>query len=167
VASVRAGEISLAFGPKTPKSAEDFDSFEFEGVAYRPTQPWFEDGIVRIAAGAEFVWATGPERTLVECARLPANAGGAAELLRAVPALPELDPGEVLKWVDQYADAVVASRIGYLLQTSERPERELGLLAALEKRRPSFRAYFDPRRRRGKLVTRWNLLVPPELLQNR
>jgi predicted transcriptional regulator of viral defense system len=147
-------------------SLHRFESFEYEGIRYRHTQPWFEDGRVRVSVGEEFVWATSPERTLVECARVPSNAGGVAELLRSVSALLELDPDELLKWVDQYGDAAVASRVGYLLQATERPERELQVLAALEHRRPSFRAYFDPGKRRGKLVSRWNLLVPAELLES-
>lgn len=147
-------------------SPHRFDSFEYEGVRYRHTLPWFEDGRVRVSVGEEFVWATSPERTLVECARVPSNAGGVAELLRSLSALPELERDQLLKWVDHYGDATVASRLGYLLQAAERPERELRVLAALERRRPSFRAYFDPGKRRGKLVSRWNLLVPPELLES-
>lgn len=147
-------------------SPHRFDSFEYEGIQYRHTHPWFEDGRVRISVGEEFVWVTSLERTLVECARVPSNAGGVAELLRSVSALPELDRDRLLKWVDHYGDAAVASRVGYLLQETERPERELQVLAALEHRRPSSRAYFDPGRRRGKLVSRWNLLVPAELLDS-
>lgn len=148
-------------------SPHRFDSFEFEAVAYRHTRPWIEDGRVRVTVGQEFVWATSPERTLVECARVPSNVGGVAELLRSVSALPELDPDELVKWVDHYGDAAVASRVGYLLQVVERPDREVRVLAALEKRRPKFRAYFDPGKRRGKLVARWNLLVPAELREQR
>lgn len=147
-------------------SPHRFDSFEYEGIGYRHTHPWFEDGRVRVLVGEEFVWATSPERTLVECARVPSNTGGVAELLRGVSALPELDRDELLKWVDHYGDASVASRVGYLLQSTERPDRELRVLADLEHRRPSSRAYFDPGKRRGKLVSRWNLLVPAELLDS-
>lgn len=146
-------------------SPHRFDSFEFEGVSYRHVRPWIEEGRIRVSVGPEFVWVTSAERTLVECARVPANAGGAAELLRSVSGLPDLNPDEVLKWVDHYGDAAVAARLGYLLQVNQRPAREVRVLGALEQRRPAFRVYFDPGKRRGKLVARWNLLVPPELLQ--
>lgn len=148
-------------------SPHRFDAFEFESVRYRHTRPWFEDGRVRLSAGQEFVRSTSPERTLVECARVPSNAGGVAELLRSASALPELDPDELLRWVDRYADAVVAARVGYVLQTVDRPEGELKMLAALERRRPKSNAYLDPGRRKGKLVPRWNLFVPVELLETR
>lgn len=147
-------------------SPHRFDSFEFEGIRYRHTHPWLEDGRVRVSVGQEFVWATSPERTLVECARVPSNAGGVAELLRSASAVPELGRDELLKWVDYYGDATVASRLGFLLQVAERPERELHVLAALERRRPSFPGYFDPGKRKGRLVSRWNLLVPPDLLES-
>lgn len=142
-----------------------FDTFEFEGVLYRHVRPWKEEGRVRVSVGPESVWVTSAERSLVESARVPSNAGGVAELLRSVSGLPELDPDEVTRWLDHYGDAVAAARVGYLLQVADRPDRELRLLAALEKRRPRSRAYLDPGKRRGKLVARWNLLVPPELLE--
>lgn len=142
-----------------------FDSFEYEGIRYRHTRPWIDEGLIRVSVGEEFVWVTSAERTLVECARVSSNAGGMAELLRSLSALPELDRAQLLKWVDHYEDATVASRVGYLLQSTERPDRELTILAALEHRRPSSRAYFDPGKRRGRLVSRWNLIVPAELLE--
>lgn len=147
-------------------SLSRFDTFEFEGVLYRHVRPWKDEGRVRVSVGPEFVWASSAERTLVECARVPSNAGGVADLLRSITGLPELDPDEVLLWLDHYGDAAAAARVGYLLQVTDRPEREFPLLSALEQRRPRSRVYFDPSKRSGKLVARWNLLVPPQLLEN-
>src|SRR6266511_4631111 len=80
-----------------------FESFEYDGLLYRRALPWPpEDGLVKVSVGPEFVWTTTAERTLVDCVRVPANAGGMAELLRGVSALPDLNGEGLLRWVDHY-----------------------------------------------------------------
>src|SRR6266496_4125958 len=69
-------------------SQRRFEPFEYDGVLYRRALPWPADALVKVSVGPEFVWATTPERTLVDCVRVPANAGGMAELLRGLSALP-------------------------------------------------------------------------------
>lgn len=145
-------------------SPHRFDSFEHDGIKYRRTRPWTEQGRKKVPAGPEFVWVTTPERTLVECTRIPSNAGGFAELLRAAAALPRLDPQELLRWVDHYAEANLAARLGFLLETTERREEEVAILPELERRRPSTRNYLVRDQRGGRLVSRWNLIVPSHLL---
>lgn len=145
-------------------SSRRFDSFEHEGIRYRRTQPWTEEGRKKVSVGPEFVWVTTPEKTLVDCARIPSNVGGFAELLRAAAALPRLDPQELLRWVDHYAEANLAARLGFLLETTERREEEVAILPELERRRPSTRNYLVRDQRGGRLVARWNLIVPSNLL---
>lgn len=145
-------------------SPRRFDSFEHEGIRYRRTQPWTEEGRKKVSVGPEFVWVTTPEKTLVECARIPSNAGGFAELLRAAAALPRLDPQELLRWVDHYAEANLAARLGFLLENTEQREGEVAILPDLERRKPSTRIYLERGRRGGRLVRRWNLIVPSHLL---
>jgi predicted transcriptional regulator of viral defense system len=145
-------------------SPRRFDSFQFDGVLYRHVHPWMKEGCRKVSVGPEFVWATTAERTLVDCVRVPANAGGLAELLRAVPALPKLKPNELLRWIDHYAEKNLAARLGFLLETTDRGEDELAILPELERRRPSGRIYLERSRRGGRLVQRWNLIVPAHLL---
>lgn len=145
-------------------SPRRFDSFEHDGIKYRRTQPWAEQGRKKVPSGPEFVWVTTPERTLVECARLPSNAGGFAELLRAAAALPRLDPHELLWWVDHYAEASLSARLGFLLERTERREEEVAILSELEGRKPPAKIYLEGGQRRGRLVPRWNLIVPSHLL---
>ncbi len=148
-------------------SPRRFDSFEYESVLYRRALPWPEEGRVRIPVGPELVWATTPERTLVDCVRVPANAGGVAELLRAGAALPRLKPAELLRWVDHYREANLAARLGFLLEALRRPEADHALLEELERRRPRAPFYFEAASRGGTLVGRWNLIVPEHLLPAR
>lgn len=144
-------------------SPHRFTSFDFDGVRYRWVRPWIDDGLVSVTVGPEFVRATGPERTLVDCVRVPANAGGIEELSRAVDMLPVLDGEEVVRWVDHYGEPTIAARLGYLLERSGLHGPETPLVRALLERRPAHRVYLAERRPGGRLVSRWNVIVPPYL----
>lgn len=145
-------------------SPHRFEAFEFEGVAYRRALPWFEDGRARVTVGPEFVWVTTPERTLVECIRVPADTGGMTEVLRAAGALPPMDPAQLLAWTDRYGEANLAARLGFVLETVGRPTEELAALPELERRRPKSKVYLLPGTRGGRLLSRWNLIAPESLL---
>jgi predicted transcriptional regulator of viral defense system len=141
-------------------SPHRFSTFEFADVRYRWARPWIAEGIVRVPVGAEFVRATNPERTVVDCARVPANAGGVEELARALDMLPVLDVAEVLRWVDRYHEASLAARLGYLLELSGLHGPDTPMICALLERRPPHHVYLADRRPGGRLVSRWNLIVP-------
>lgn len=144
-------------------SPRRFAAFEYEGLFYRRALPWPEGALTRVTVGPEFVWATTPERTLVDCLRVPANAGGMAELLRSASGLPTLDPPEILRWVDHYGETNLAARTGFLLEALGRAGADT-LLEELERRGPRARVYLEPGSRGGKLLRRWNLIVPSHLL---
>ena len=144
-------------------SPHRFTAFEFAGIRYRWVRPWVPQGLVRVSVGPEFVWASRPERTLVDCVRVPANAGGIEELSRAIDMLPDLDPDEVVRWVDHYHEAALAARLGFLLEASGICLPRSPLVRALLQRRPAHRSYLSERRPGGRLIGRWNLIVPPHL----
>lgn len=144
-------------------SLHRFEAFEYDGLLYRRALPWPEDALVKVSVGPEFVWTTTAERTLVDCVRVPANAGGMAELLRGVSALPPLDGEALLRWVDHYGEANLAARVGFVLESSDLAGRAAKLLEELARRRPQARVYLEPATRGGKLVSRWNVIVPAHL----
>jgi len=144
-------------------SPHRFSTFEFAGMRYRWARPWVDDGIGRVSVGAEFVRTTNPARTLVDCVRIPANAGGIEELARAVDMMPVLDDEEVMRWVVRYHEAALAARLGYLLELSGQRGPETPLVRSLLQRRPSHRVYLAQRCPGGRLVSRWNLIVPSHL----
>ena len=144
-------------------SPHRFEAFEYDGLYYRRAQPWPEGALVKVSVGPEFVWATTVERTLVDCVRVPANAGGMAELLRGVGALPSVDGEQLLRWVEHYGEANLAARLGFVLESSDVAGRNAALLEELQRRRPHARVYLEPGTRGGRVVTRWNVIVPPHL----
>src|SRR6266540_3062940 len=124
-------------------SPHRFRAFEYGGVLYRRTMPWPENALVRVSVGPEFVWTTTVERTLVDCVRVPANAGGIAEILRGVGALPPVDGEQLLRWVEHYGEANLAARLGFVLESSDMARRDAALLQELERRRPHARVYLE------------------------
>lgn len=144
-------------------SPHRFEAFEYDGLLYRRAQPWPDGALVKVSVGPEFVWATTVERTLVDCVRVPANAGGMAELLRGVGALPPVDGEQLLRWVEHYGEANLAARLGFVLESSDMARRDAALLQELERRRPHARVYLEPGTRGGRVVTRWNVIVPAHL----
>lgn len=140
-------------------SPRRFEAFEHDGILYRRALPWPQGALVKVSIGPEFVWVTTRERTLVDCVRVPANAGGIADLLRGVGALGRLDSEQLLRWVDHYAEANLAARLGFVLEAVELASGEGRLFDELERRRPHARVYLEPDRRGGRLIKRWNLIV--------
>jgi predicted transcriptional regulator of viral defense system len=157
-ASAERSEVLVA-------SPHRFETFEYDGLVYRRVRPWPDDSLVKVPVGPEFVWATTPERTLVDSVRVPANAGGMAELLRGLTALPPLDGREVLRWVDHYSESNLAARLGYMLESLDLVGRDRALLYELERRRPRARVYLESGTRGGNVVRRWNVIVPAHLRQ--
>lgn len=143
-------------------SPHRFESFEYDGLFYRRALPWPENALVKVPVGPEFVWTTTLERTVVDCVRVPANAGGMAELLRGLSAMPALDGEQLLRWVDHYGEASLAARVGFVLESANVAGLERTLLE-LERRRPRARVYLESGTRGGRLVRRWNLIVPAHL----
>lgn len=89
------------------------------------------------------------------------NAGGVAELMR-LSGLAALEGADLLRWVDSYGEANLAARLGFVLESAGAGDEVT--LDALEHPRPVARTYLEPGVRGGRLVKRWNLIVPGYLL---
>jgi hypothetical protein len=87
------------------------------------------------------------------------------EVMRSAPAIPALAWSAVLTWVDHYSEASLAARLGFVAENAAWPWLTVEDLAELERRRPRSPRYLVPGARGGRLVARWNLIVPPGLDQ--
>ena len=154
VGGVERSEVLVA-------SPHRFGAFEYEGCSTDVHCRGLTAGWRRCPWGPEFVWVTTPERTLVDCVRVPVNAGGVAELMR-LSGLAALNSDQLLRWVDSYGEANLAARLGFVLESAGMSDD--AMLNALEARRPASRAYLEPGVRGGRLVKRWNLIVPSYLV---
>ena len=93
----------------------------------------------------------------------PGLAGGIDEVWRSLLSVPALDPGPLLEYVELLEKRTLAARVGFFLDCRRDelvvPKATLDRLRARIPRSP---VYLD-RSRRGRLVRRWRLVVPPDL----
>jgi predicted transcriptional regulator of viral defense system len=145
----------------------------FQGRAFLPVRPrapllsadrgerWI-DLVDR--AGIE-VRVTDLERTVVDVLDRPALAGGLDEVWRSLAQVPALDPTSLQDYVALLDSKTLAAKLGFFVESRRDELAALAtLLDWLQSRIPAGPVYMD-RARRGCLVARWALIVPPELLE--
>lgn len=144
----------------------------FEGrlfIPVRPRAPLLASGrgerwIEQIDRAGLEIRVTSLERTLVDVLDRPDLAGGVEEVWRSLHAVPALDPRLLEEYVNLVGSKTLAAKVGFFLE-ARREELVVpaALLERLRRRIPGAPVYMD-RRRKGRLVSRWALLVPAELL---
>ncbi|HEY3451466.1 MAG TPA: hypothetical protein VGK67_34220 [Myxococcales bacterium] len=114
-------------------------------------------GVVRVAT---------LERTLVDVFDAPDRGGGWEEIWRSLEMVEFFDLDAVIDYVGRLGSAIACARVGFFLEQHREPlmveERHL---AALQAHAPKGPRYLDPKRVPGKLVGRWNLIVPARVLE--
>ena len=106
------------------------------------------------------------ERLLVDSLDRMDLSGGWEEITNAFAYESGLDWDKMLKYARVLAHPATAARLGFMLEkyqdTMNVPEQTLTALEALVPETPE---HFFRSKRQGRLVKRWNLYVPDELLQ--
>jgi predicted transcriptional regulator of viral defense system len=114
-------------------------------------------------AGAE-VSVTSLERTVVDVFDRPDLCGGTEEVWRSCMSVPALDARELESYLRLLGAQTLVAKVAYFL---ERQADELAvpraMLTRLQALRPRVPVYVD-RRARGRLISRWNLIVPEHWL---
>lgn len=105
------------------------------------------------------------ERTLVDVLDAPDKGAGWEEVWRSLEQVEFFDLDAVIDYAQKLGSAIAAARVGFFLeQHRDTLMVEEAHLDALKRLGPGEPRYFDPRRQSGKLVTRWNLVVPEAIL---
>lgn len=105
------------------------------------------------------------ERTLVDVLNLPEHGGGWEEIWRSLEAVEFFDLDAVVAYALKLKSALTVARVGFFLdQHREKLMVEDPHLKTLQAHIPKQPSYLDRRRESGKLVSRWNLLVPERVL---
>jgi predicted transcriptional regulator of viral defense system len=129
------------------------------------TEPCQSLGLRRIEYSGKLLKTTGPERTLIEGFRRPAEVGGLQELVNSAGGFAVLDIGLLQEILECYNIANLWAAIGWFLEcfrkTFHVPKEVLDQMAEHCPRAPQ---YLDRNRREGIFVRRWNLLLPNELI---
>lgn len=143
----------------------------FEGRRFVPVRPraplraadrgerWIERAE---RAGVE-IRVTDLERTVVDVLDRPELAGGIEEVWRSLASVPAVDPTSLDDYVNLLGGRTLAAKVGFFLE-SRREDLVVpaAILERLRARIPRSPVFMD-RRRKGRLVARWALIVPQEV----
>ncbi len=114
-------------------------------------------------AGAE-ISVTTLERTVVDVFDRPDLCGGAEEVWRSCTSIPALDLRELESYLRLLKARTLAAKVAFFLeQRAEELVVPRLLLDRLRALRPRVPVYVD-RRAKGRLISRWNLIVPAHWL---
>lgn len=119
--------------------------------------------VVGLARAGMEVRVTSLERTVVDILDRPDLSGGMEEVWRSLASVEALDFTELTQYAEIIARPLLTARLGYVLEANaQRWLTPARLLAALEVKRPRGPVYLE-QRQPGRLVRRWNLIVPPDM----
>jgi len=154
---------------KTPRRQFNFRNVTFQAVQeplalIEKNQVNF--GTERAERLGQMVKLTGKERTLVDCLERPEYCGGYEELYRCAEKLPFLNFEVLAEYLRLRGKRVLFAKVGlFLEQYREAFFVEEDLLDYLEKQSPKQPFYLEGRNKKGRLVRRWNLIVPEKTLK--
>lgn len=96
------------------------------------------------------VVASDPEKTILDCLRLPRHAGGIEHVYRSIPG--DLDVDRIVRYAERLESGAVAARLGYLLERK-------GMLGSDERLRNLVSSYsaLEPGGDRVNPVAEWKL----------
>ncbi len=165
--SVQEQFIYTAFRPLAPFT---FRNHIFRGVKFpkslrRANQESF--GVVTVDRSGMEVRVTSLERTMVDVLNRPNLSGGWEEIWRSLEAVPFFDLDRVVEYALLLGNATTTAKVGFFLDQHRNPlmveEKHLKLLRRFRPLQPH---YLDrSRRESGRLVSKWNLVVPTEVLE--
>ena len=109
---------------------------------------------------------TGHERTLVDVLDAPKHGGSWEEIWRSLEGIEFVDLDFVVEYALRLGSALTIARVGFFLEQHKDELLVEGRhLEALRTRSPAQPSYFERRHRKGgKLLPRWNLIVPEQVL---
>ena len=114
----------------------------------------------------QMIKLTGKERTLVDCLERPEYCGGYEEVYRCAEKLPFLNFDVLAEYLRLRSRRVLFAKVGFFLeQHREAFFVEEKFLNYLEKQVPKQPLYLEGRSKKGRLVRRWNLIVPEKVLK--
>lgn len=159
----------IPFLTKTLSKPFTFQGTHFIPVAVPPPLRKLPDAgggiLVKECAGTT-IRVTSLERTLVDVLDAPRHGGGWAEVWRSLKSIEVLDLDAVISYAFKLRSAITVAKVGFYLEKRRNELRVEGRhLDRLGKKIPRYPVYFERgKREAGKLLARWNLIVPENLL---
>jgi len=152
----------------------DFRGNNFQGVLFPKSlrdkgQEFF--GVQNADRGGMWVRITSLERTMVDVLDRPALGGGWEEIWRSLESVEFFDIDEVVDYALLLENSTTVAKVGFYL---EKHRQELMVeekhLRRLRKHRPKKRTYMirdsaERKRSKTRLIRKWNLVVPEDILE--
>ncbi|MCF7936514.1 MAG: type IV toxin-antitoxin system AbiEi family antitoxin domain-containing protein [Synergistales bacterium] len=156
------------FSAKEPSRAFEFRNNRFRGVRFPAVLRRKDSEQAEVETNYHRdldIPVTSLERTIVDCFTRPDLAGGWEELWRSLDFVDYFKLDRIVAYVALLENATTAAKVGFYLERNrERLMVGEAYLRELEKMRPKSVHYLDrSRRRSGRYVPRWNLMVPEEV----
>jgi predicted transcriptional regulator of viral defense system len=145
-----------------------FRSLQFKGVGF-PKALSLKDretfDVVRTDRAGLEVRVTGLERTFVDVLNRPDLTGSWEEIWRSLESVEFFDLDKVALYVDLLGNATTAAKVGFFLeQHRDSLMVDEAHLKTFRDRRPRRPHYLErSRRKAGRFVAAWNLVVPEEV----
>lgn len=148
----------------------DFRGQQYRGAAFpkRLRDKGDESfGVVSVDRSGLMVRVTGLERTLVDVLDRPSLSGTWEEIWRSLELVEFFDLDQVVEYTKRLGNATTAAKVGFFLeQHKETLMADEDLLDTLRSRIPAQPHYMLRHgRNAGRLVGKWNLVVPLEILE--
>jgi len=146
-----------------------FRSHVFRGVKYAKALRLKREesfGVVTVDRVGIEIRVTGLERTLVDVLDRPDLTGSWEEVWRSLESVEYFDLDKVIGYVSLLGNATTAAKVGFFLDQHRKSlmveDSHLKPLHDLQPRRPHYLE--RSKRKAGRLVTDWNLIVPEKVL---
>ena len=122
-------------------------------------------GVITAERNGMAVKVASLERTLADVLEHPRYSGSWEEICRSLESIEFFDLALVMEYVKLLDNATTAAKVGFFLeQNKERLLVEDKYLDSLRQLCPRQPCYLDRKKRGGRLLSQWNLIVPEELL---
>jgi len=151
-------------------------AFSYQGLEFLPVQEQSThrsrlgeaEGVSEVRHAGGRVRVTTLEQALVDVLDAPDKGGGWEEIWRSLEMVEFFDLDAIIACTRSLGSALTAARVGlFLEQHREVLMVEDKHLKELEKLAPAQPRYLDSDRQSGKLIKRWNLVVPEYVLNRR
>jgi len=144
--------------------SQQFSSVKFPQSLTQQHEEHF--GVQETQRDGVVVRVTSFERTLVDVLHRPDIAGGWEEVWRSLESIEFVEVEQVARYAALLANARTIAAVGFFLEQHRQSLMiDAAMLEPLRQRRPKVPQYLDRTARKGgKLVSGWNLLVPPAVL---
>ncbi len=150
---------------RRPLSINDTDIRFLEHPSPMRTPPCRGIGLRWVEHRGKLLHTTGPERTLVEGFRRPAEVGGVQELVDSAGGFAVLDLDLLQETLRCYDIANLWAATGWFLENFQQSFHvPKGVLDQMARHRPKAPQYLERDRRNAMLLPRWNLLLPKMLV---